>query len=63
LKFLKGGKEVSHWAKAYRGIVLREAAKYQISSIEGLLALKIEGLMIHEIIETKKKKEIVYTIF
>jgi hypothetical protein len=63
LKFLKGGKVVSHWAKAYRGILLRETAKYQISSIEGLLALNIEGLMIHEIIETKKKKEIVYTIF
>jgi hypothetical protein len=63
LKFLKGGKVVSHWAKAYRGIVLREAAKYQIASIEGLLALDVEGLMIHEIIETKKKKEIVYTIF
>jgi len=63
LKFLKGGKVVSHWAKAYRGVLLREAAKHQISSIEGLLALNVEGLMIHEIIETKKKKEIVYTIF
>lgn len=62
LKFLKGGKVVSHWAKAYRGIVLREAAKGQIGTITALLALNIEGLMIHEIVETKKKKEIVYTI-
>jgi cytoplasmic iron level regulating protein YaaA (DUF328/UPF0246 family) len=63
LKFLKGGKVVSHWAKAYRGVVLREAAKYQIGSIEAMIAMDIEGLMIHEIIEKKMKKEIVYTIF
>jgi uncharacterized protein len=56
LKFLKEGKVVSHWAKAYRGVILREAAKYQIGTIEGLLALNIEGLIIHEIIERKKKK-------
>lgn len=62
LKFLKEGKVVSHWAKAYRGIVLREAALHQIRSIKGLLALDIEGLMLSEIIETKKNKEIVYTI-
>jgi cytoplasmic iron level regulating protein YaaA (DUF328/UPF0246 family) len=54
---------VSHWAKAYRGVVLREAAKYQIGSIEAMIAMDIEGLMIHEIIEKKMKKEIVYTIF
>jgi len=62
LKFLKEGKVVSHWAKAYRGIVLREAAKDQISSIRELLAMNIDGLNVREIIETKKKKEIVYTI-
>lgn len=63
LKFLKGGKVVSHWAKAYRGIVLREAAKENISSVDALIAMDIEGLMVEEITETKKKKEIVYTIF
>ncbi|MGA9045397.1 YaaA family protein [Sulfuricurvum sp.] len=62
LKFLKEGKVVSHWAKAYRGIVLREAAQHSIASIQELLALNIEGLILHEIAETKKKKEIVYTI-
>ncbi|AFV98460.1 MULTISPECIES: YaaA family protein [unclassified Sulfuricurvum] len=62
LKFLKGGKVVSHWAKAYRGIILREAAKHQISSIEELLAMNIEGLIVREIMETKKKKEVVYSI-
>lgn len=62
LKFLKEGKVVSHWAKAYRGIVLREAAKHQIPSIKALLAINIEGLIVREIVETKKKKEIVYSI-
>ncbi len=62
LKFLKEGKVVSHWAKAYRGVVLREAAKNEIGSIQELIALNIEGLMIREIVETKKKKEVVYSI-
>lgn len=62
LKFLKEGKVVSHWAKAYRGIVLREAAKHQISSIQEFLAMNIDGLNVREVLETKKKKEIVYTI-
>lgn len=62
LKFLKEGKVVSHWAKAYRGIILREAAKHAVASVEGLLALNIEGLMLSEIVETKKNKEVIYTI-
>ncbi len=62
LKFLKEGKVVSHWAKAYRGLVLRAAATHQVKSVEEFLGLTIEGLVLNEIIETKKKKEIVYTI-
>ena len=62
LKFLKEGKVVSHWAKAYRGIVLREAAIHRIASVEGLLAHNIEGLILSEIIETKKNKEVIYAI-
>lgn len=62
LKFLKEGKVVSHWAKAYRGRVLRAAAVDQVRTIKEFLALKIEGLVLSEIIETKKKKEIVFTI-
>ncbi|DAB39073.1 MAG: hypothetical protein A2023_06465 [Sulfuricurvum sp. GWF2_44_89] len=62
LKFLKGGKVVSHWAKAYRGTLLREAALHQVRSIQELLALNIEGLFLSEIVETKKKKEVIYTI-
>ncbi len=62
LKFLKEGKAVSHWAKAYRGIVLREAAINQIDSIDELLGHNIEGLMVEEILQSKKKKEVVYSI-
>lgn len=62
LKFLKEGKVVSHWAKAYRGIVLREAALSRVESINELLALNIEGVILREIIETKKIKEIIYEI-
>ena len=62
LKFLKGGKSVSHWAKAYRGIVLREIAKNNISSLEALQKLEIENLAIKEIKIIKNKTEIVYDI-
>ena len=62
LKFIKDGKVVSHWAKAYRGIVLREIAKAGIESMEDFMKLPIEGLTIHEIQTKKNKTEIIYTI-
>jgi len=62
LKFIKDGKVVSHWAKAYRGIVLREIAKADIRSIEAFMKLPIEGLSIYEIQTKKNKTEIIYTI-
>lgn len=62
LKFLKDGKSVSHWAKAYRGLVLRELAKNSISSIEEFMALEIETLQVKEIKVIKNKREIVYNI-
>ena len=62
LKFLKNGKSVSHWAKAYRGIVLREIAKHNISSLKEFNSLEIEGLNISEIKTTKNKTEIIYNI-
>ena len=62
LKFLKDGKMVSHWAKAYRGSVLRAIAMHQVQTVKEFLTLKIDGLVLSEIIETKKKKEIIYTI-
>jgi len=62
LKFLKGGKSVSHWAKAYRGIVLRALAKDQVDSLEEFMELQIETLKIEEIKQVKNKQEIVYSI-
>ena len=62
LKFIKEGKVVSHWAKAYRGIVLREIAKAGIETIDDFMKLPIEGLSIQEIQQKKNKTEIIYTI-
>ena len=62
LKFIKEGKVVSHWAKAYRGIVLREIARSGIDSIKDFMQLPIKGLHIHEIQTKKNKTEITYTI-
>ncbi|MDY0195546.1 MAG: YaaA family protein [Sulfurovaceae bacterium] len=62
LKFIKDGKVVSHWAKAYRGKVLREIAKNQIDTIKDFMALPIEGLSLLEMQTRKNKTEIIYTI-
>lgn len=62
LKFLKEGKTVSHWAKAYRGIVLRELARHQVQSLEDFMKLEIETLKVEEIIESKNRREIIYSI-
>ncbi len=62
LKFMKDGKVVSHWAKAYRGIVLRELASAQISSLDDFSKLNIKGLHVKEIKKIKLKTEIVFDI-
>ena len=61
-KFIKGGKVVSHWAKAYRGIVLREIAKKGIETLDDFLKLPIDGLSILEIQTRKNKRELIYEI-
>jgi len=62
LKFLKDGKSVSHWAKAYRGSVLRALAENNISSLDEFRAMEIEGLQVKEIQVIKNKTEIVFDI-
>lgn len=62
LKFIKEGKVVSHWAKAYRGIVLRHIAQNHIKSIDALIQLPIKGLEIKEHKTSKNKTEIIYEI-
>ncbi len=62
LKFLKDKKTVSHWAKAYRGLVLRAVAQEGINSMKEFMALEIEGLSVSEIRVVKNKTEIIYDI-
>ena len=62
MKFVKDGKVVSHWAKAYRGIVLNLIAKNNIQNITQLMDMEIENLSIVEIKQQKLKQEILYAI-
>ena len=62
MKFIKDGKVVSHWAKAYRGIILNEMEKNQIKSFDEFLNMEVSSLKIEEIKEQKLKKEIVFSI-
>jgi len=62
LKFLKNGKVVSHWAKAYRGLVLRYCAINNIKTIDEFISMPIEGLSLKEIIESKNSQEIIYEV-
>lgn len=62
LKFLKDGKVVSHWAKAYRGLVLRSAAQNNVSSINEFISLEIQNLMVKEILKKGIHTQIVYEI-
>jgi uncharacterized protein len=62
MKFIKDGKVVSHWAKAYRGIILKLIARSNIKTIDELMNMQIENLKIEEIKKQKLKTEIVYSI-
>jgi cytoplasmic iron level regulating protein YaaA (DUF328/UPF0246 family) len=62
MKFIKDGKVVSHWAKAYRGIILNTISKNNIKTIEELMNLEINNLSLSEVKEQKLKTEIVYNI-
>ncbi len=62
LKFLKDGKVVSHFAKAYRGLVLRSLAQNGIKKFDDFMKLDIKNLQIQEIKEQKLKKEITFNI-
>lgn len=62
LKFLKDGKVVSHWAKAYRGLVLKAIAENNITSLEAFQKLEIENLQVKEIQIKKNITQIIYEI-
>ena len=62
MKFIKDGKVVSHWAKAYRGIILKLLAQNNIKNIDELMNMDIKNLSIKEIKKQKLKTEIIYNI-
>jgi len=62
VKFIKNGKVVSHWAKAYRGIVLREIAKAHVQTLDDFIKLPIKDLILDEVKTQKNKTEIIYSI-
>ena len=61
-KFLKNGKVVSHWAKHYRGAMLRQIAINNINSFEQLLNHKFDNLELIKIQEKKNIKTIIMEI-
>jgi len=58
-KFIKNNKIVSHFAKAYRGLLTRYIAIYKPSSAKELLKIEFPNIKIIEVIEKKGNKEIV----
>ncbi|NPA82459.1 MAG: YaaA family protein [Epsilonproteobacteria bacterium] len=54
MKFLKNGKTVSHWAKAYRGKIAREIAKNQIDTFQKLKSHPFKDL---KLIEIQQKRD------
>ena len=60
--FIKDGKVLSHYAKAWRGKVLREIALARACSEAEVLALRLGGASVLEIKQIGLKKEIVLEI-
>lgn len=62
MKFIKSGKVVSHWSKAYRGMVLKLMSEQNVDTFDELMSLKIEGLKLKEIYEKKNIKTLLMEI-
>lgn len=62
LKFIKDGKVVSHWAKHYRGEVVKQLALHKIDSFSEFMNLSIDGLRLKEIHEKKNIKTLIMEI-
>lgn len=63
LKFLKNGKVVSHYAKAYRGIVARHLAIYNPKTHKDFQQINIPNLSIKEIQKKGTNFTYIYEIF
>ncbi|CAD7286873.1 YaaA family protein [Campylobacter suis] len=61
-KFIKNGKIVSHYAKAYRGKILRELAKNGVKSKNELMAMKFDEISLVDIKKIGYKNELLFEI-
>ncbi|MDR0579150.1 MAG: YaaA family protein [Campylobacteraceae bacterium] len=62
IKFYKNGKILSHFAKVYRGIVLRDLAVHKPQNISDFEQINFENLYIKEIKKTTLKTEYSFEI-
>ncbi|MCK5294588.1 MAG: peroxide stress protein YaaA, partial [Arcobacteraceae bacterium] len=61
-KFLKNGKVVSHWAKHYRGELVKQIALNNITNFADLMNFKFDNLELVEIQEKKNIRTIIMNI-
>lgn len=61
-KFLKDGKALSHYAKAYRGKILNLAARNLVRTADELIALNFENLRLVDIKKIGLKNELLFEI-
>lgn len=61
-KFIKGGKVVSHFAKHYRGLTLRQIAKANLQNIKDLGKINFTNLNLIDIKNIKLKQEYLFEI-
>jgi cytoplasmic iron level regulating protein YaaA (DUF328/UPF0246 family) len=61
-KFIKNGKTVSHYAKKYRGILLRNMAINNIQTEQELMNMNIKNLELVDTIKEKNKTELIYEV-
>ncbi len=62
MKFIKNGKVVSHWAKAYRGLIVKQLSAYRPENEESFSKIPFENLSIIEIQKSGLKTEYIYEI-
>jgi cytoplasmic iron level regulating protein YaaA (DUF328/UPF0246 family) len=62
MKFTKNGKVISHWAKAYRGMVVKALAQHQPQNEKMFSEIVFENLSVIEIQKTKIKTEYIFEI-
>lgn len=62
MKFLKNGKVVSHYAKYYRGLILRHLALCEVGDFGQMMEIKFPNLSLLNITKSKLKSELVFEI-